>query len=370
MACTICATGTQDLGSGTNEEIGRRFGVTESSVRRHKAHGGQTPDSDFPDIPVGLMTSRGKSVRKIDGSWEKVTWQPNAKAIHDTLAYDDLERALEGFVPEKVSGRTTSAASTLHAADAQIGKANQRGGGTPESLIRMRQSFQTYAEYLRATRPGQVVLSDNGDPIENVFNVATQLCTNDLDVPAQIRVFRRLMIEGIKLLAPLTDEFTYLAVPSNHGAFRTGYKAQGGTTDADFGLEISHQLEDVCKEVPALQHVKFVRPEPLEETAVVTVGGTKIAYHHGHQSSGPTAHGKWWAGQDHGRRPGWDADMLVTAHYHSLRVEQSGDGRWIIGVSSSDPGSDWFTNGKGESARQGMTMFDVQDGQWSNLKIV
>lgn len=370
MQCTICALGVSDLGTESNVALGHKYGVSESTIRRHKAHTGNIPDADFPDIPVALMTSRGKSVRKIDGSWEKVSWQPNAKALHDTLAYDDLERALEDFVPERVTGRASSAPSTLHAADAQIGKASQRAGGTPETVKRMRESFERYAQYLRDERPASVILSDNGDPIENVFNVATQLCTNDLDVPNQIRVFRRLMIEGIKLLAPLVPEFTYLSVPSNHGAFRTGYKAQGGTTDADFGLEISHQLEDVCKENSALQHVQFVRPAPLEETAEVKIGNTKLAYHHGHQSSGPAGHGKWWAAQDHGRRPGWDADILVTAHYHSMRVEQSGDGRWIIGVSSSDAGSDWFTNSKGESAKQGMTAFEVQDGQWSNLRIL
>ena len=67
---------------------------------------------------------------------------------------------------------------------------------------------------------------------------------------------------------------------------------------------------------------------------------------------------------------GWDADILTTAHFHSMRVEQSGNGRWIIGVSSSDASSDWFTNRTGESALQGMTAYDVADGQWSNLRIL
>mgnify|MGYP000965359139 CR=1 FL=1 len=361
----------------TNVENARRLGVSETTIRRWKAKANRPDpslsevDSFFTDLPSGIITSRGRSVRLADGSWEKATWKPNAKALADTLTYDDLERAIAGFrspsAPLVPQGRQTA---ILNAADLQIGKACQRGGGTPETLARCMQSFHTFAEYIRATGPSAVVLVDNGDPIENVWNTPSQLVTNDLDVPAQIRTFRRLMIEGLKLLAPLVQDFTMLSVPSNHGAARVGYKSPGGTVDADFGLEISHQLEDVCAEAPGLSHVQFVRPEALDETATIERSNTKLAFHHGHQSSGPQAHGKWWAAQDHGRMAGWDADILVTAHYHSLRLEQSGDGRWIIGASSSDAQSDWFTNRTGESARQGMTAFDVLDGQWSNLRII
>jgi len=368
MTCATCTNIDTNLSNVAN---GKLLGVSEATIRRHLQHKDQNKtDSFFTDVPVEFITSRGKSVRLPDGSWEKISFAPNAMALREALSYDDLERALEGFVAVDPPTKSTGHTATLHAADLQIGKANQRGGGTPETLARSMQSFKRFVLLCQERKPEHIILSDNGDCIENVFNVPSQLVTNDLDVPAQIRTFRRLMIEGMKLLAPLAPQITYVSVPSNHGAFRTGYKSQGGTVDADFGLDISYQLEDVLAGRDGFEHVGFVRPDTLEETAVIESSGTRLAYHHGHQSAGPNAHGKWWSNQDHGRRPGWDADILAVAHFHSMRVEHSGNGRWIIGVSSSDAQSDWFTNRTGESAIQGMTTFDVKDGQWSNLAII
>lgn len=372
--CTVCSAIETNDASETplnNTELGRTLGTSEASIRRHRQAVGDLGGIDeFFGVPSDAITSRGASIRTADGSWQKITFHPNKVALAETLNYDDMERAIEGFDFTPVTGLRDRYSTTLHAADPQIGKANQRGGGTPGTVARVQNSFNLMAEYLREHKPEHFILSDNGDGIENIFNVSGQRYTNDLDVPAQIRTFRRLMIYGIKLLAPLVPQFTYLAVPSNHGEFRTGYKEQGGNTDADFGLEISHQLEDVFAENPALaQHVQFVRPEPLHQTAVIETSGTKLAYHHGHAASSQAALGKWWQGLDHGRMPGWDADIFVTAHFHNLRLEQSGNGRWLIGVSSSEPSSDWYTNGSGESSVRGMTHFNVRDGAWSDLGI-
>lgn len=362
------------------------IGCGEASVRRHFKHApsvnlGQEKSADAGgkdtfltdmDIPSQLVTTRGMSIRDPQtGSWQKVTWQPNAKALHDSTNYDDLERALDGWAPSSWTPSRGHRPRTaiLNAADLQIGKAQQRGGGTPETVARAKQSILSFAQHCVDTQPERIILADNGDPIENVWNTPSQLVTNDLDVPSQIRTFRRLMLEAIKSLAPLGPEFVYLAVPSNHGAARTGYKSPGGTVDADFGLEISYQLEDAVGMSSYLDNVSFVRPQTLHETAEFETSGTKLAFNHGHQSGGLFRHGQWWGRQDHGRMPGWDADIMVFGHFHTEAVYQSGDGRWVIGCSSSDPGSDWYTNGTGEAALPGMTSFDVQDGQWFDMQI-
>lgn len=360
-ACSLCSIGYVNDPEKSHVAVAQENGIGEASVRRHRRNCvGLSEAAARPG-----MTLKGATIREADGSWYRYV----ADDAGSGVTSEDIERAIEGFTytPVKGSSRLTE---TLNVSDAQVGKAMQRGGGTPETVARMMESFHKAAERYKRTQPEHIVLADGGDPIENVFSVPTQAFTNDLDVPAQIRTFRRVIVEGIKILAPLAPRLTFLSVPSNHGAFRTGFKSQGGTTDADFGIDINYQLEDIFAEHASLSHVEFVRPAPLEEVAEIESSGTKLAFHHGHQSGGPKGHGKWWAGLDHGRRPGWDADILVTAHYHSLRVEQSGNARWIIGVSSSDPGSDWFSNKTGESARQGMTAFAVQDGQWSNLEIL
>lgn len=365
MPCSICTRIQPELSNVANA---RNIGVSEATIRRHKAHQDRDP---YFDVPNEAITSRGRSVRLIDGSWEKITWQPNKVALAETLNYDDLEKSVSNFKPTEYvrNGRVTT--KGLNIADLQVGKANQRGGGTKELLARARTSVQRFASDVIRDNPAAIFLADNGDGIENCFNVPAQLVTNDLDVPEQIRVFRRFMIETIKFLAPLVPVIYYVTMPSNHGQHRTGYKTPGGTTDADFGLEISYQIEDAIAENPFLaDRVKIVRPEALYETAILDTAGTRLAFNHGHQSGGALKHGDWWKGQDHGRMPGWDADILVTAHFHTDAFYRSGDGRPIISCASSDVGSDWYTNRTGESSLPGMTAFDVLNGEFSNLRLL
>lgn len=367
----------------TNTSWAKKIGVSEASIRRHRSHqpivdqatsftdGEGDEIIQSIDVPEEYVTSRSMSLRDpITGSWQKVTWQPNRKALHDTLQFDDLRDALDNWNPIYQPARAlTRAASVLNAADLQIGKASQRGGGTRETLASARKSIAAFVQHLIESGIRTAALVDNGDCIENCFNVPDQLVTNDLSVPDQIRTFRRLMLEAIKAIAPHVDLLFYVAHPSNHGAFRTGYKSPGGTVDADFGLEISYQLEDATSENPFLtDRVVYIRPEPLFETAELTVAGTKLAFNHGHQSGGVFKHGEFWKGMDHGRMPGWDANIFVFGHFHTPAAYQSGNGRWVIGTASSDPGSDWFTNRRGEQSTRGMTTFDVLDGEYFNWK--
>lgn len=389
--CVTCAweerTGTRLDASRTMVAWAREVGVSEASIRRHVSHSAILTQSDAfvneggdeiirsIDVPDEFVTSRGMSLRDpLTNSWHKVSWLPNKKALHDTLKYQDLIDALDGWEPAQASALAEDdRAAILNIADLQIGKALQRGGGTPETLASARNSAARFLRHVIDNRIGIVVLVDNGDPIENCFNVPSQLVTNDLSVPDQIRTFRRLVLEIIKMIAPHVHTLYYVAVPSNHGAHRTGYKSPGGTVDADFGLEVSHQLEDATSENPNLGHVVYVRPHPLDETAELELLGTKLAFNHGHQSGGVFKHGKWWGGMDHGRMAGWDADIFVFGHFHTQALYQSGNGRWVVGTASSDPGSDWFTNRTGESAVRGMTTFDLYASEPKvpqNLRIV
>lgn len=364
--CNICKQIDPAL---SNRENARRIGVNESTIRRHKRE--HDPFLQEHDIPLELVSSRGKSVRDPEtGSWEKVTWYPNKKAIHESLQYDDLSRILDNWAVSEYTDKGNNFTDTLHAADLQIGKANQAGGGTPETLASVRRSFERFAHSLRQDNPEAAVLADGGDIIENIFNVASQAATNDLPVTEQIRVARRVMLEGIKLLAPLVPVLTYVTVPSNHGSVRSSIGKDAHTVDDDFGLEISYQLEDVISNNSFLKdRVQFLRPEKLQETAVGDFSGTRLAFNHGHNAA-PGKAALWWSKQDHGRLPGWDADILSINHYHNMYVMQSGNGRWIIQNASSDPGSDWYTYKSGESSLRGMTAYKVRDGQWLDLRLL
>ena len=366
--CEICEGINPGLSNVANA---RQLGVSESTIRRHKAHYKEVTDPFFTDVPVEYITSRGRSIRTEDGSWEKITYNPAKMALREALSYDDLAHEFDKGLPKvSLEGLSRTHAAVLNVADLQIGKGNQRGGATEDTIRRAQEAVARFIEHVSATRPATIVVADNGDLIENLFNVKTQLVTNDKYLTEQIRLARRLMAWILRQVAPYAPEVVYVAVPSNHGQARSDYKTPAGTVNDDFGLEVSYQIEDILEGRPEYAHIRFVRPESLYETAVLDVAGTRLAFNHGHRASGGgDGHHKWWQGQDHGRMPGWDADILVVAHYHNLRVEQSGNGRWIIQCSSGETSSDWFTDTKGESSLRGLTGFDVGNGQWFNLRI-
>lgn len=369
--CKLCNLGVDTEPGLSQTDIARKYGIARSSVQRHLKHIENVlnepeeetdPFLKSQGIDPATVSVRAYTRRLEDGSYEKVVWKPNQAAIEDALKYDDLEHIFNSPVakPLPASGEL---AEIFNMADLQIGKKDMRGG-TPETLAAIRVSLQAFADRVSITRPSTIVIADNGDPIENIYNTPSQKHTNDLDVPNQIRTARRMFAEAIRLLTPLAPEIVFVSVPSNHGAFKTDYKAQGGTTDADFGLEINHCLEEIFEGREGYEHVRFLRPKPLEETVALTVAGTRIAFHHGHHTGGPLKHGDWWARQDHGRRPGWDADILVMGHFHTMNVGHSGNGRWIVSCASSDNGSTWYTNKTGETSVAGITTFSVDHGRF------
>lgn len=373
--CALCKAGVQYEPDLTHTDMAAKYSTSEASIRRHRKALRKAAEtegdkflSDLPYVDPATVTSRGYTRRLEDGSYEKVTWRPAQAALKQALAYEDLEHIFQAPVAAPLPAEGVRA-EILNMADLQIGKVDQRGG-TKETLAAIKVSLQAFTDRCAKTKPSVIVIADNGDPIENIFNVAPQKYTNDLDLVAQIRTARRTFAEAIRTVAPLAQEIVFVSVPSNHGAARSGYKEQAGSTDADFGLDINYSLEEQFEGREGYEHVRFVRTGRLEETAVVTVAGTRVAFHHGHHTGGPLKHGDWWARQDHGRRPGWDADILVMGHFHTFNIGHSGNGRWIVSCSSSDNGSLWFTNKGGEASIAGMTAFAVSNGKWMDAEIL
>jgi hypothetical protein len=253
--------------------------------------------------------------------------------------------------------------------DLQIGKTSFNGG-TPETTEQVLASFGNAVEFVKEFRPERIVIAELGDPLENFYSTSSQRETNDLDITGQIRVARRLLLEGVKQLAPYAPSVYYAAVPSNHGSVRVNFKAPAGDNHNDWGLSILDQIEDAVRENNKLDHVKFFKPDYLYESLMVESSGTKLGMVHGHQACKADRLGEWWKGQDHGRQPVADADILLAGHFHSLRIQHSGNARWIMVSPASDPGSDWFTNITGEFSDSGMLTFTTANGHWDNLRIM
>jgi hypothetical protein len=285
------------------------------------------------------------------------------------LDVDELVRRIGQEDYSFVESESTERTLVVTPSDLQIGKTDYNGG-TQQTIDRVKASLARIIAIAQQNHYSEIVVAELGDVVENFYNTSSQRETNDLDITSQIRVARRLLLEFIVRLAPLTESLTYVAVPSNHGSVRVGFKAQAGDSSNDWGLEISHQLEDAVRMNASLNHVKFVRPEGLHESVLHVTNGTRLGFVHGHQSRSADKLGEWWKGQSHGRMPVADADILVSGHWHSFRVQHSGDARWVMVSPASDPGSAWFTELTGQSSVSGMLSFTTENGKWGELQIV
>ncbi len=297
----------------------------------------------------------------------KLTPKPASQTTK--LDADELVKAIADFqfVPSKKA--SNPATFVITPSDLQIGKTSFNGG-TEETIQGVMESYGRAVEFVKEFRPAEILFAELGDPLENFYSTSSQRETNDLDLTGQIRVARRLLLAGVKELAPYTDKFTYATVPSNHGSVRVAPKSPAGDNHNDWGLSIADAIEDAVRENSALGHVSFVRPEKLYESVTVTASGTRVGLVHGHQAGKAEGLSNWWKKQDHGRQPTANADILLAGHFHSFRVVQSGSARWIFVSPSSDPGSDWFTNITGEYSVKGMLSFTTSDGAWDNLRIL
>jgi len=361
----------------TNQDLADEFNTSEATVRRHrralKRKGrDELARDEFFDLPVGAITKRGKTVRLADGSYEKIEYRPGTLEMEEAkrLSYEDLEPVFrEPLLPRPARLLDKGETLIVCMADFQIGKAAS-GGGTEDTVRLVRRAINDIAHDIENVgQYERIILADVGDSTEGFWNVASQAQTNDLSLTDQIRTVQRLYAEALRTFAPLCSSLYYVAVPSNHCAVRVGpgKNSRANAPDDDFGIMISHNIEDVVEDRPGFEHVQFFRPEKWEEAVTVDAAdGTRIGFTHGHLAGSQSKVPGWFRDLAFGRRSGlYDARILVHGHWHNFAVSQAGDARWIISCPSADRGSDWWTNVSGDSTKPAILTFEAQGGNAS-----
>jgi predicted phosphodiesterase len=238
--------------------------------------------------------------------------------------------------------------------DTQWGK--DAGDGTEGTVDRVMSAMESAAHRYRELKDrgiGTIVLPQMGDCIEGVVSQGGRITGRlDLALTSQIRLGRRVLFEWVKRFAPLTDQLIIPVVPGNHDE-----STRQVLTDPidSFQIEIVSQVLDMCQENPALQHVEARYPEPDSSTMAVKIADTLLGLAHGHQTRQTV---KWWEGQALGDTPVGNADILITGHYHHLRVENVGSRLWIQ-IPSMDGGSAWFRDRRGYDSPPGIVSLVV-----------
>lgn len=310
----------------------------------------------------------------------KPNWRYRFKVVKDdrvisAAAIEEIKDRILAVAPFAASNRPDVAGNgstfVIPLADFQIGKGSQGEGGTDVLIERFQEQLtQILIDYKRSGAR-KVLIADVGDnSCEGEQNVASQIGTNDLQFTDQLVVWFRMFTKIITELAAVCPEVLVVGVPSNHSQHRKDGKPIGDPGN-DYGLMTLKMVETTLALNPAaFSHVTFARPERHKESLSVEVSGTVIGFAHGHQSGSPDRVPDFLTKQIAGRQPLEAADIIVTGHFHHLRVQNIIGNRWWFQCPASDAGSAWFTNRSGEFSSPGILTFCVKDKAWGSLRVV
>ena len=323
---------------------------------------------------TGLRRSKWQ---RWDGEWLesfRASFIPSSGSVQ--VPVDDLLEVVAKWKPQKpvsspVKGSLSPVAYVVVLADTQVGKIDGEGseGIIKNVLHKTDLAVARLKELRKAGRDiGTIYLPQLGDCIEGMNSQnGKHIWRTDLDLTAQIRVYRRLLLHMVKTFAPLAERVIVPCVPGNHDeAVRVGNSMATTYTDS-FALDAASAVADALADHPDFKHVSFVFPKYDTLSVTLDIAGTVVGLIHGHQCRGKAV--EWWKNMAHGQQDIGEATLLLSGHYHHLRIEQSGRKTWIQ-APALDGGSQWFENSSGQAAPAGMLTLTVGQGRWDDAKIL
>ena len=325
---------------------------------------------------------------EIGNSWLKVNINPLKAMLAEgeRVAFETLRADMDKYADDYVKrhnangavgvGDRADGALVVALADFQTGKTDVHGG-TVNLYKRVRSVYAQMEAELPRYRT--IIAADLGDIIENFMNVGSQRQSNDLNLTDQLEAAISLIWEGLRVLHSKCDNLIYVAVPSNHGEVRTGVgnknRASSVLSD-DYGIHVQRQIRRMAEMRPDVYgNMSFVCPSDYDAACTVKPSAddkSVLFFEHGHVGGG--------ASQAKMRRHVKDmqagriayahmANIFVHGHYHTPEMYLVGDKTWVVGVSSIDAGSSWFTNMSGESAPSAVTSFVAKDGMVRDMRL-
>jgi predicted phosphodiesterase len=113
--------------------------------------------------------------------------------------------------------------------------------------------------------------------------------------------------------------------------------------------------------------VGWIFPGRDEMHLTIDVAGTRVGLLHGHQTRGKMQN--WLAAKAMSRDAIGTADVVISGHYHHLRLEQMGPTTWLQ-TGAMDGGSVWWAHKGGLDAPPAAITLITAGGLWSGLEIV
>jgi hypothetical protein len=265
--------------------------------------------------------------------------------------------------PPVIKVKAKEKALIICPADFQVGKAGGSRGGTPELIARVFESFDKIELQMKQGWE-RIYILDMGDIIESFSSKAQfgQLQSNDLSPMQQTDLAASLMYELIKRATKYAP-VTYGSVASNHCQNRFMGQQVGKPGLDDWGIVILQQLRRLTTEVGL--DVDYLIPQPDDEGFAFQYGVNTIGAVHGHQAARPAGVTKWWSDASFGNQWASAVDVLISAHFHHLVIEELGqrqDGKgskfWVQ-CPTSDASSDWFRRKSGTDSTTGILTIEL-----------
>ena len=281
-----------------------------------------------------------------------------------------LKVDLDEMVKAAKRGRTVPKAEVVGQAfvvalgDLQLGKVD--GDGVEGTVGRFLDSTKAAVDRYRKTAKGSpVYLFHLGDCIEGFQSQGgANAWRTTLTTTEQVRLYRRLLIEQVKAFAGVAPKLVVAGIPGNHDEAHRPLHTYGDS----WAIDSIAAVRDALDLAGNYGHVTLHAPERDELTLTLDVCGTVVGLAHGHQwRTGQAC--TWWAKQSHGRQPIGDADLLLSAHLHHLRIEDTGPKTWIQ-VPALESESTWWRHATGEVSRPGIVTAVVGGGCWSSLEVL
>lgn len=246
---------------------------------------------------------------------------------------------------------------------------NCDGDGTEGTVRRFLDNLQhtvdRYTGYRR--RPETVLLPWLGDCIEGIWSQSGALRMR-LDQPpaAQVRIYRRLMARQIKVMLDVADRVVVPVIPGNHDETIRVADRMATSYDDSWAVDGASAVQDGLAENPDLaDRVEFLFPGTDDLTVVGAWSGVRVGMAHGHQFGRDPL--KWWDQQAGGRTPVGEADLLLAAHLHHLRIQDHGGARLFLQIPALDGGSVWFQHKYGQFSPSRTVTFLLDDGRVRDL---
>jgi len=293
----------------------------------------------------------------------RIRWRRKGITKDLPLLYSLAKKTKPPIVKQVSSGK----ALVILWSDLQVGKVDHRGG-VEQMIQRVTETQTKLINLVKSTKPERIIFCDVGDTIENFGNVADlhQLATNDLSLMEQVDLATSLAWETLKQLCKYAP-ITYLSVGSNHCQFRVNKQKVGKATD-DWAIHIGRTLARLSHEVGL--DITFHEPAKNDESLALDVfndGYHVLGMVHGHQANRPEGIPDWWRKQSFGQQSVTAATVLVSGHFHHLRVQELGStnrgtSRFWVQAATLDNGSNYYRLTSGEDSQPGLVCFSLERG--------